>query len=396
MIAVQEPGRRVAEGLELCAPGAGRRAHPADAFAAGARPSWLRLPVGLLAVALSLFWCGAALGQAGAPPGSVFYSATNVLRVETNGPAVNSVVTYARTNILRSIWASRPPPPETLPLEVRERLWRQTTQTVSQVWFFTNKVFNFYLPRSFNHFIWTNFIAHTNGRDTLVWSERTRQPGWPAVPPVVKWNTNSLIWGMKGLTALSPGWESEGSPGQVAVTALTRRHGYARGHSMGLDGFNTNRTGMRIWFLTTDNEVVEVKELLEIVRTMPTAHRDYSIILFDRDLPNSITPIRVVGLTNMTARYNIFADGPCPLFMTEQGGHVSAQVSGLTVPTWQGGDSGAPNMLPLPGELVFYSGRSTSGPSPEMQADIDALSRKAGLSPRRYRLQWVDLSRFAP
>jgi hypothetical protein len=318
------------------------------------------------------------------------------LRIETNGPAVFSVVTYARTNILPSPWASRPPPPETLPLEIRQRLWLQSTQPVAQVWFFTNKVFNFYQPASFNHFIWTNFIAHTNGRSTLVWSERTRLPGWPAVPPAVRWNTNCLMWKMKGLTALSPSWESEGNPGQVPITALTRRHGYTRGHSMGADGLNTNRAGFRIWFLTTDNVVVEVKELLEMVRTMPEAHRDYSIVLFDRDLPDSISTIRVVSRDDMNKRYDLLCEGPCPLFMTEQGGNVSAQVPGFTVNTFKGGDSGSPNMLPLPGELVFCGGRSTSGPSPEMQADMDELCRRAGLNPRRYQMKGVDLSKPPP
>jgi hypothetical protein len=294
------------------------------------------------------------------------------------------------------MWASRPPPPDSLPQNIRERWMMQNTQTVLQVWLFTNKVFEFYQPASFNYFIWTNFTAHTNGRSTVIWSERTRLPGWPAVPPLVTWNTNCLMWGMKGLTALSPGWESEGNPGQVAVTALTRRHGYTRGHDMGSDGVNTNRTGMRIWFLTADDQIVEVNVLLEVVRTTAVAHRDYTILLFDRDLPDSIGPIRVIDWTNMSARYDLLPDRPCPLFLTEQGGNVSAQVPGFTVPTWKGGDSGSPNMLPLPGELVFYGGRSTSGPSLEMQADMDELSRRAGLDPRRYQMQWIDLSKPPP
>jgi len=67
----------------------------------------------------------------------------------------------------------------------------------------TNLVFDHFLPNSLSNFTWTNMLAHTNGRDTQVWSERTHPAGWPAVPPVVKWNTNSLIWGMKGMTGLT-------------------------------------------------------------------------------------------------------------------------------------------------------------------------------------------------
>jgi hypothetical protein len=51
-------------------------------------------------------------------------------------------------------------------------------------------------------------------------------------------------------------------------------------------------------------------------------------------------------------------------------------------------------MLPLPGELVFYSGRSTSSPSPEMQADMNALCALEGLNADNYQLQWVDLSAY--
>jgi hypothetical protein len=51
-------------------------------------------------------------------------------------------------------------------------------------------------------------------------------------------------------------------------------------------------------------------------------------------------------------------------------------------------------MLPLPGELVFFGGLTTSPPSAAMQADMDMLSRKAGLDPRRYQMQWVNLDEY--
>jgi hypothetical protein len=51
-------------------------------------------------------------------------------------------------------------------------------------------------------------------------------------------------------------------------------------------------------------------------------------------------------------------------------------------------------MLPLPGELVFYGGISTAPPSAEMQADMDMLSRKAGLDPSKYQMQWVNLDAY--
>jgi hypothetical protein len=48
----------------------------------------------------------------------------------------------------------------------------------------------------------------------------------------------------------------------------------------------------------------------------------------------------------------------------------------------------------MPGELVFYSGRTTSGPTPEVQADMDELCRQEGLDPKGYQLQWADLSGY--
>src|SRR5436190_21620083 len=42
------------------------------------------------------------------------------------------------------------------------------------------KTFLYYLPGSLNHLIWTNFIAHTNGRDMNIWLTRTHPPDWPA------------------------------------------------------------------------------------------------------------------------------------------------------------------------------------------------------------------------
>ena len=259
----------------------------------------------------------------------------------------------------------------------------------------SNFVFVHYFPDSLNNLIWTNFIAHTNGRGTTLWTEREHSPDWPAHPPLVKWNTNGLMWGMKGLTALSPCWETEGFPGMVPVTALTRRHGYTRGHGMGPDGFRTWLAGKKVWFVTTNNEIVEIKVKREVVRATK-AGLDYSILLFERDLPPTIESLRVCSWTNLGPRYVVGRGVPAPLFLTEQTGHVNPMVPGDYVQVMKGGDSGSPNLLPMPGELVFTAGRTTSGPSPEMQKDMDELCRLSGLSPKRYQLEWVDLSHYPP
>ncbi len=256
----------------------------------------------------------------------------------------------------------------------------------------TNRVFDHFIPGSLNNLIWTNAIAHTNGRSVAVWSQRSHPPGWPTNPPVAVWNRNSLIWGMKGLTALSPCWQVESAQGQVPVTALTRRHGYTRGHGMGPDGFRTDLAGKKVWFFTADNRLVQATVARMVVRTSGEAGRDYTILLFNQDLPWSIQPMRVA--TNVLAKYPPVQGAPWPLYQTEQGGGVSAGMPGITLDTFKGGDSGSPNMLPMPGELVFIGGRSTTGPTAAMQADMDELCRQQGLNPNLYQMQWYDLSKF--
>ena len=298
----------------------------------------------------------------------------NILGWSTNGPAV-----YALTSV----------PATNLPVNAQPSNADQSAQI-------TRPVFDYFLPGSLNNLVWTNFIAHTNGRDMTIWSTRSHPLDWPAHPPDVAWNTSSLIWGMKGATALSPCWEGEGAPGQVAVTALTRRHAYARGHGMGPDGFNTGFVGKRVWFVTTNNIVIQATVARDVIRTAGGgANRDYTILLFNHDLPAGIESLQVIAATNLAAKYPNCLGAPHALFKSEQRGEVSADVPGLSVNTWKGGDSGSPDMLPMPNELVFLNGRSTSGPSPEMQADMDHLCELEHLDPKKYQLQWVDLSPYA-
>jgi hypothetical protein len=256
---------------------------------------------------------------------------------------------------------------------------------------------------SLGNLIWTNFIAHTNGRTTQIWSAYELPTNFPAgffpatnLPPVttpaLAWNTNCLMWGMKGETALSQCWTAQGARGQVPVTAFTRRHGYARGHSMGPAGMTDHFNGQRVYFCTAKNEVVEMLVQNAIVEI--GNGYDFTILFFSRDLPPGIVPLRVADLKLAFAKYPPGPPGRWVAFLTEQSGNVSAYFPPFEVNTWKGGDSGSPNMLPLPGELVFYSGRSTSGASPRMQADMDELSRKAGLDPANYQMEWFDLSSF--
>jgi hypothetical protein len=167
---------------------------------------------------------------------------------------------------------------------------------------------------------------------------------------------------------------------------------------MGPDRIGNNFSGKKVWFLTVDNVLIQTTILREVVRTQETSRRDYSILLFSSDLPDSIQPMRVVSpkdvLGASPTKYLSCPGALSPIFKTEQSGGISADVPGFTLNTYKGGDSGSPNMLPMPGELVFWTGRSTSGVSREMQADMDELCRLEHLDPQKYQLQYVDLSKY--
>jgi hypothetical protein len=340
-----------------------------------------------------------ALASVGTSPGQTQSSGSSgeYAGWATNGPAVYRLTVHS-TQVLPGPAVSFSQPPSQLPMEIRRAMLM--FRAAANVTIITNadRVFDQFLPESLNNAVWTNFVAQSKGKTMVVWSVRAHPPGWPARAPQLQWNPNGLMMGMKGVTALSPCWQEEGNPGQVPITALTKRHGYTRGHSMGPDQFSKGFAGEKVWFLTEQNKIVETTVARTVVRTRETSGRDYSILLFSSDLPDSIQPMRVVpekevfGYSPM--KYVHCYGAPCPIFRTEQTGHVSADVPGFTMDTLKGGDSASPNMLPLPGELVFWTGRSTSGASPEMQADMDQLCRLEGLDPRKYQLQWVDLSAY--
>ncbi len=312
---------------------------------------------------------------------------SNAIGFTTNGP-----VRYEAFRITQLM-------SNTLPVHPRAATNPAYRRAFPTEYIYTNAVFHSLREDSLNYCVWTNFLAHTNGRDMVIWSEHSRPTSWPTNPPVATWNTNSLIWGMKGMTAISPCWAGEGAPGQVALTALTRRHAYARGHGMGDDGFNTGNAGRKAWFLAADNTLVEAiikRQVTRVTASTNGEHRDYTILMFDRDLPSSIEPMTVADFKDVQLYYPFPTLGtvPHPIYQTEQTGRVSAGIPPLSVNTWKGGDSGSPNMIPMPGELVFFSGRSTSGPTPEMQRDIDELCRQEKVDAAKYQLRWADFSKY--
>lgn len=306
---------------------------------------------------------------------------------ETNGGAAfRTWVTY-RTNVTpnpRFGYTNHLSASNHLPADVFKRLnerWAREPKFVTNVFSFTNKSFVHLLPETLTHRVFTNFIAQTNGRTTRIWSRRTHPVLWPMVGPSVEWDQQGLLWGMRGMTALSPCWQGEGAHGQVPITLLTRRHGYTRGHGMGPEGFRQTFDGKKVWFVTLENKVVEAKVAAAVVRC--SEGFDYTILMFKDDLPAGIAPLRVTD-DHTLRRYYPMPQGATPITLrVEQGGHVSTTLPGLMVPTYKGGDSGSANMIPLFGELVFIGGRTTSPPSLRMQQDIDELCRKQRANPEK-------------
>ena len=82
---------------------------------------------------------------------------------------------------------------------------------------------------------------------------------------------------------------------------------------MGPNGFRQVYAGKKVWFLTADDKRIEVKISREVVRTQDG--QDYTIVLFDRDLPGSIEPLRVINTTNLFTRFISTPLAPFPVFV---------------------------------------------------------------------------------
>jgi hypothetical protein len=246
--------------------------------------------------------------------------------------------------------------------------------------------------------VWATHLASSAGKGINLWSTYTLPTSWPAGTPTLAWNSTSLLYGKTGFTGVSQCNTFQGNPGQVAVTAISKRHGYMRGHEIGaLDGQvdSSWAAGQVVWFCPADNSApIGMTVAAVFLRTS----LDYCLLVFANDLPPGITPV-MLGHTNP---YNAVTYSPC------QHGLMSANLppfsflyDTFSIPpfnshnTTLGGDSGSPDLLPTPdGKLVMVKGRTTASPSPQMQADMDTLSAYMGLTPTQYRPTWYPTVAF--
>jgi hypothetical protein len=253
--------------------------------------------------------------------------------------------------------------------------------------------------------VWTNYIAHTNGKSIGMFT--TNIYVGIGSPRILWWNTNNLIYGAEGFTAFTTESGYAGIyPGTVQGTLLTRRHAIFRGHGWTEGHSGIIRTNVaKSWFLTSSNTTVEVRSaaVLGRLETIDGVHYDYAIVIFDADVPRSIAPVGTIMFTNYLSKYLQSTNTAQRVSIQQCQHYQSTALDGTSTfshDTWVGGDSGAANLLPLPSaqgrsfKLAYISGRSTSGVTPLMLADIDRLTVWAGLRTNEYQPKIIDLSSY--
>ena len=262
----------------------------------------------------------------------------------------------------------------------------------------TNNVWQSFRPGWLGYALATNFVARTNGKTATIWSGitagKTNLSG-------VTFNADGVITGCRGATAISPA-SDDGQ--QITWTLLTTRHAYARGHGMGVEGGpadNPGLIGRSVWFLGTNSSANQ--SFIQAARTVyDPAGEDWSVCIFSNDVPATVEPMRIAtnsGLSNIGTKMTNIYGVPFQLLGTCQHNTLcSDTVWGASIfaghNARQGGDSGAPNFLLLDNELVFVSGRTTTGFSQTMLTNINLLTTSAGLSTNNYQPQIYDLTGF--
>lgn len=201
---------------------------------------------------------------------------------------------------------------------------------------------------------------------------------------VVQRGQNDRVWAK--VTAKQ---DSNGATTLITNTFLTRRHAYMRGHGAGDPGLHPEWNTRKVWFCTQNNEVVEARIKEGYVHAYLGDGLDYSVVIFQNDVTNTITPMAVmVAPANYGVPYHVH-------YKHTINNVVSTFTTGDSQTWWFGGNSGSPFMIArTDGALVFFGGATTSSPSvpppgtDPIQADMDFLSIDAGLNPSNYQMTW--------
>jgi hypothetical protein len=297
--------------------------------------------------------------------------------------------------------------------------------------------------------IWTNCMARGMAHKSPV----RFLSGGGSGPANMLYNTNSLIYGWKGATAIMT--FHEGLGGQHPITMVTRRHGYCAGHQtipangVGKSTYGqTNaynfystqggETNIGVWFIGTNNTHYRmviydaVSSSHSIWQPITLNHfypnrlttnvcpydGDVGIYMFTEDVPPAVEVMRVSHRVSTITLQTLPNGFPLARAALHAGTNSISYPSldhwvpwlsqnqqfdlfgwGMGVRTlaecgyYCPGDSGHPEMLPMPnGELVLIGGTSGSVVDRTMQAFCDMLTVRAGLNTNDYQLQVVDLS----
>ena len=217
--------------------------------------------------------------------------------------------------------------------------------------------------------VWTNFIAHTNGKSMDEYDYNPPQGGH--TPPVLsRRNTNCLSYNAEGFTAFTlenefSGQGESGGQGQVQGTLITRRHCVFRGHGfsdlawgVGIRS-NPPAGNQRVWFMTASNTLVEMVTA-GVIGTAGEGKGDWTLAIFTNDVPAGIEVCPLVRL----ADYNEYlrASNAYPAITLHECQHKKTAIS--TVPFFQtpfghdyfvGGDSGSADCMLLPSTAGRHS-----------------------------------------
>ena len=223
----------------------------------------------------------------------------------------------------------------------------------------------------------------------------------PANPVGLSWNTNSILTGKRGVTAISI---AQFGGTQSRLCLVTKRHAVGAGHYGGL----TN--GLTVFFLGTNNTLHRMTTSNIWVGQWRDADReDRAILTFTQDVPDDVQPMRIAApLTNgptgdiyalMEKYFPPEAQNPyqprAAFWVCQHGycGRNGQHHPGGVIGS-DGGDSGSPGFIILGDECVNIGGISMNAPTTNMLRRMDDLTRSLGLNPAKYQPSYVWLTNY--
>jgi len=262
--------------------------------------------------------------------------------------------------------------------------------------------------------VWTNFIAHTNGKSMDEYEYNPPQGRY--TPPVrSRRNTNCLTFNSEGFTGVTleneySGQGASGGQGQVQGTLITRRHCVFRGHGFSdrawALGIRSNPPvgNQRVWFMTASNTLVEMVTA-GIIGTAGEGKGDWTLAIFTKDVPDSIEVLPLVRTSDY--KQYLRASNSYPAITVYECQHKKTAIE--VNPFFQmpfshdhyiGGDSGSADCMLLPSatgrrfKLALIGGRGCLFQTNYFFQALDALTVWRGLNTNRYQPTFVDLSRY--